>query len=120
MDELFAKYKRYSKLELASMATLLIAIFASNFWMIIVAWNLWFILFVSKGLWIDRPLNKKFGEIKGCFHTLRLLGLLKDEPPSGKKESKESLLARLKQTWGKIKWQPKLQPQLSTIKYGDL
>lgn len=113
MDELFEKSKRYTKLEFITLLTIVVTIFASNFLIMIVAWNVWFFLFIFKTIKIDRPLNKKLGEIDGCFKTLELLGLFEKDPPSGgKKESKKSLLARLKETWGKIKWQP--APQLQT------
>lgn len=113
VEGLFEKSKRYHKLEFMSMLTLIITvIFFNSIFIVLAAWNLWFVLFVIRGIYIDRPLNKKFGEIDGCFRTLRLLGLLDDEPPRGKKESKKSLMERLKETWGKVNWRPQLQPQL--------
>jgi len=102
--------------------TMIIVIWSTGVvWIWIIAFNLWMIVALSRNLYIDRHLNKKFGEIEGAFRVLRLLGLIDDDKPSGKKDretkkQKRALFERLKETWGKIRLAPQLQPQLAKIK----
>lgn len=113
-DVLFDTWKRWLKIEMITMATFAIAvILTNNPWIWLAGFNLWFLVLVYRSMKIDGPLNKKFGEINGCFETLYLLGMLDEPPRRGKKEKKNkgALLERLKETWRKINWQPKLQPQ---------
>jgi len=124
MKKLFERSRRWMKIEMTAMLTLLITVFvASSVIAIVLAFNLWIVIFLFRGLMIDVPLNKKFGEIEGAIAVLRYLGLVDDEKPRGKKDkkNKRALFDALRETWGRIKQGvPQLSPQLSMTKYGDI
>lgn len=123
VTEMFDRSMRWAKIELITMLTFIVSILlTNNLLIIVVAFNLWFVLLVTRPIFVDRLLNKKFGEIEGAFRVLKLLGLIDYDISGGKKdkktkEQKKALLERMKETWGKITFSPQPEPQLVKIKY---
>jgi len=124
MHERFETWRRWSKIEAMAMLAFLISVIVlSSAWAVILGFNLWFIILITKHHWVEKPLDKTFGELDGCFKTLELLGLIELPKPSGKKDkkNKRALFEQVKETWGRLKQGvPQLSPQLSMTKYGDI
>ena len=124
IDEQFKAWKKWSKLELIAMMTFLISLIVlSSAMAVILSFNLWFIILITKHNFVDKKLDRAFGEMDGAITILRHLGLLDKEPPRGKKDkkNKRELFKQVKETWERLKQGvPQLSPQLMVIKNGDI
>ena len=114
IQEAMSVRQRNMKFELASLATYLIAVFLGNPIISSLAFLLFWGIFLYGVMFLSREVDKKMGELDGCFKTLEILGFLEKEHwTKRKKKTLKDLFEPMVKVWRSLKEKMQREP------YGD-